>query len=169
MADPGSSIFNKRATEKLRSPDDLEKYVRVTNPSVWVVLAACIAMLVGLLAWGIFGAVTTSVSGTGTMLDNKVVCFLSAEDAAHVVEGNDAVVQGESMTVTSKSQVPLSRDEASKVLESDYLVSALLPDDWAYEVTLEGDTSEMAEGVPLALSITTERIAPISLILGAEK
>ena len=69
MADAKTSIFNKRATEKLRSPDDLDKYVRVTSPSVWVILAACIILIVGLLAWGLFGAVTTNVQATGVVFD----------------------------------------------------------------------------------------------------
>ena len=82
MADVNSTIFNKRAAEKLRSPDDLDKFVRVTNPSVWVVLAACVALLAGLLAWGVFGAVTSSVSTTGVAINGKAMCFLDAEDAA---------------------------------------------------------------------------------------
>ena len=32
MAEQTRTIFNQRAAEKLRSPDDLDKYVRVTNP-----------------------------------------------------------------------------------------------------------------------------------------
>lgn len=46
MADEQSNIFTKKASDRLRSPDDLDEYVRVTNPSVWIVLAAC-AMLSG--------------------------------------------------------------------------------------------------------------------------
>ena len=90
MADTESSIFNKKASEKLRSPDDLDKYVRVTNPSVWVALAACVALLVGILTWGVFGAVTTSVNTTGTCVKGSVVCFLTAEDAAKVSVGDRA-------------------------------------------------------------------------------
>jgi hypothetical protein len=55
VAEADNSIFTKKATDKLRSPDDLDEYVRVTNPSVWVVLAACIVLLVGLFAWAVFG------------------------------------------------------------------------------------------------------------------
>lgn len=166
MAEPDNSIFNKKATEKLRSPDDLDKYVRVTNPSVWLVLVACLAMLIGLLAWGIFGAVTTSVATTGTCVEGKAVCFLSADDTAKVSVGNVAMVGGERMTVSSVSSVPLSISEASSVLKSDYLVSTLVQEDWAYQINFEGDTSELSEGVPLVVNITTERVAPITLILG---
>ena len=165
MADAGSSIFNKKATEKLRSPDDLDKFVRVTNPSVWVILAACIALIVGLLAWGLFGAVTTSVSGKGAVVDGAAVCFLPAEDAAQVDVGDVANVGGEALVVASVSPVPLSSGEANGILHSDYLVSSLVSDDWANLVTFEGDVSDLSENVPLAVHITTDRVPPISLIL----
>ena len=165
MPDVSGSIFNRRATEKLRSPDDLDKFVRVTNPSVWIVLAACIALLAGLFAWGVFGSVTTSVSSTGVSVNGQAMCFLRAEDAAKVHVGDKANVDGEQMTVSAISSVPLSRDEAGEVLTSDYLVSTLVNGDWAYRVVFDGDASDLATGVPLQVSITTERIAPISLVL----
>ncbi len=164
MADNASFIFNKKATEKLRSPDDLDKFVKVANPSVWVVLVACVALLAGLLAWGVFGAVTSSVSATGVYEGGKVMCFLAAEDAAKVHLNDVANVSGEQMTVSDISAIPLSRDEAGKILASDYLVSTLVKGDWAYRVLFDGDASDLANGVPLSVSITTERTAPISLI-----
>lgn len=167
MAGSERSIFNEKAEKKLRSPDDLDKYVRVTNPSVWVVLIACVALLAGLLAWGLFGTVSTSVGSTGTMVEGSPMCFLSAEDAAKVHLGDVANVGGETMVVAHVSQVPLSRDEAKKTLGSDYLVSVLISGDWAYQVVFTPEHStELAEGVPLTVNITTERVAPISLIFG---
>lgn len=166
MAEATPSIFNQRAAEKLRSPDDLDKYVRITSPSKWAVVAACAALLLGLLAWGVFGAVSTSVVATGTCVDGRAVCFLAAEDAAKVDAGDAANVGGVQMTVAEVAKVPLSRDEAHAELGSDYLVSALVEGDWAYLVTFDGDAAGLAEGVPLTVSITTERIAPISLLFG---
>lgn len=166
MADQ-PSIFNKRATEKLRNPDDLDKYVRITHPSVWMVLGACAILIVGLLAWGVFGAVTTSVSGMGVVVNGKAVCYLDAEDATKVDEGDTAVVDGVQMKVAAVSTVPMSREEVDRELQSDYLLSALMNSDWAYKVVFEGDTSDMTQGVPVDMSITVERIAPISLVLGS--
>lgn len=169
MADATGSIFTKKATEKLRSPDDLDKYVQVTNPSVWVALAACIALLAGLLAWGVFGSVTTQVSTTGTVIDGTAVCLLSAEDVAKVHEGDTATVGGSPMSVGQIAKVPFSRDEAVAYIPSDYLVETLMKDKWAYVVSFSGDTSNLEVEVPLSVSITTERIPPISLILGGNK
>lgn len=164
MADAGSGIFNKRATEKLRSPDDLDKFVRVTNPSVWIALVACIALLVGLLSWGLFGAVTTSVSATSVSIDEDIICFLNADNAAKVHTGDTASVSGHRMEVKSISKTPLSREEAHNVLQNDYLVSTLVEGDWAYLVIFSGD-NDFDPGVPLATNITVERVSPISLIL----
>ncbi|HAM14640.1 MAG TPA: hypothetical protein DCP91_01980 [Eggerthellaceae bacterium] len=166
MAETMNSIFNKRATEKLRSPDDLDKYVRVTNPSVWVVLVACIALLAGLLMWGVFGAVTTSVSATGAVVNRMPICFLNAEDVAKVRVGDSAVVGNENMVVSKVARIPMSHEEAHGILESDYLVSTLLNDEWDYAVIFEGDGDyDFYEGVPLSIRITVERVSPISLIL----
>ena len=174
MADAGSSIFNRRAVEKLRSPDDLDKYVQVTNPSVWIVLGACVALLAGLLAWGVFGAVSTSVTTTGVVVDIAdarattapvAVCLLDAEDAAKVHVGDPANVGGESMTVGRVDSVPSSAEEAKDLLGSDFLVNSLMKGDWAYVVYFDGDTSDLAQNMPVSVTITVDRVAPISLIL----
>lgn len=166
MADASNSIFNRRAAEKLRSPDDLDKYVRVTSPSKWAVVGAFVLLLAGLLAWGVFGTISTSVTVTGTCADGKILCFLSAEDAAKVEVGDEASVNEKQMTVSEVASVPLSRSEAREKLGSDYLVSALLNGDWAYLVNIEGNVDGLAQHVPLMVEITTERVAPITLLFG---
>lgn len=165
MADEQSKLFTEKASDKLRSPDDLDEYVRVTNPSVWVVLAACAFLLIGLFAWGMFGTVTTSVSATATCAQGELVCFLPAEKASKVHVGDVANVDGKLTEVASIDATPVSREEAREMVGSDYLVSTLVEGDWSYVVRFGGNQG-FAEGVPFSASITTERIAPISLIFG---
>lgn len=165
MAGDGSSIFNKQAVERLRSPDDLDRYLRATTPGVWMVLFAVFVLSVGLLAWGIFGSVSASVSTTGASLNGKVYCMLDGEQVAQVHEGDSAYVGNQQARVARISKVPLSSAETKSFLSNDYLVEALMPGEWGYLVVLEGASLE-AEGVPVTVSITTARIAPISLVLG---
>ena len=169
MSEAAPSIFNKKASEKLRSPDDLDRYVRVTNPSVWLVLAACLVLMLGLLCWGIFGTVSTSVDATGVIVDNQPMCFLSADKRAEIEEGDKATFGGKNFSVGTISSVPVSRSEAQNVLKSEYLASTLMDGDWSYYVVFEGDTSGLNENVPISMSITTEQYAPISLILGGSR
>ena len=49
MSERRANVFSERATQKLRSADDLDAYVRVTNPSVWVALIAILSLLAGLV------------------------------------------------------------------------------------------------------------------------
>ena len=166
---PGSSsqIFNQRASERLRNPDDLDKYLRMTNPSVWAVLAGCAALLIGMLVWGVFGTITPNVSVYGVCQMQNAFCLVTPDEAQKIHEGDDVLIAGVPMTVKYVSGEPISRDEAKTLMGGDYLVSTLMEDeDWAYIVDLEGDVTQLSEGVPLAATITVEHIAPITLVLG---
>ena len=44
-------LFRKKSLDRISSPEQLNDYLRVTNPSVWVVLLAVIILLAGLLIW----------------------------------------------------------------------------------------------------------------------
>ena len=53
----GSAIFRAKSMERVSSPEALNDYIRVTTPSVWIVLLAIVVLLAGMLAWSIFGTV----------------------------------------------------------------------------------------------------------------
>ena len=165
MADEKSSIFTEKASNKLRSPDDLDAYVRVTNPSIWVVIAACAVLLIGLFAWGFLGMAETNVATTATSVKGEVVGFLPEEKASKVHVGDCAKVGGELMQVESIGAVPLSRAEVHAIVGGDYLENTLVEDDWSYPVRFTADDDyAFAEGVPLRVSITVESVAPMSLL-----
>ncbi|MCR5418705.1 MAG: hypothetical protein K6E84_07310 [Lachnospiraceae bacterium] len=56
-----SDLFRKKSLDRVSSPEQLNDYIRVTTPSVWLVLLALILLLVGMLIWSVFG----TVQGTG--------------------------------------------------------------------------------------------------------
>lgn len=51
------SIFREKSIDRINSPEQLDSYIRVTTPSVWIILIALIVLLLGFLAWSIFGKV----------------------------------------------------------------------------------------------------------------
>ena len=165
MADSPKSIFSKRATEKLRNPDDLELYVRVANPSIWAALVACAILLAGLLTWGVFGSVTTNIKTTGTVINGEAMCFIPVSDIAEVNEGDAANFGGTQLEVADVADTPISRNEVHTLLGNDYLVDELAKANWVYKVNFAGDTSGLQERIPQPINITVERMAPISLIL----
>lgn len=173
MANTSAPIFNKRATEKLRSPDDLDKYVQVLNPSVWMVLASCLIFVLALLAWGLLGTVSTSLSVSGAIVNtgdgsggmDELTCFISSKEIDSVHVGNEAMANKRRLEVTAIEKTPLSKAEAKNLVPSDYLASTLVNDEWVYRVTLKGDLSDISPEEAVPVKITVERVAPISLIL----
>ncbi|MBP3894027.1 MAG: hypothetical protein J6D34_08310 [Atopobiaceae bacterium] len=52
-----SELFREKSLERVNSPEELSDYIRVTTPSVWLVLLATTILLAGMLAWAVFGTV----------------------------------------------------------------------------------------------------------------
>ena len=45
------------STNRVSSPEQLNDYIRVSSPSVWIVLGIVIALLLAAIVWGLFGTV----------------------------------------------------------------------------------------------------------------
>ena len=52
-----SELFRKKSLERISSPEALNDYIRVTSPAVWLILIATVILLLGMLAWSVFGTV----------------------------------------------------------------------------------------------------------------
>ena len=62
-----SDLFRKKSLERLSSPEQLDDYIRVTTPPVWIVLIAVVVLLAGMIVWASFGVVTVEkADGTST-------------------------------------------------------------------------------------------------------
>ena len=51
MEEKKTNLFREKSLEAIQSPESLNDYLRVTSPGVWLVLAAVIALLVGMILW----------------------------------------------------------------------------------------------------------------------
>lgn len=53
----GSGIFREKSMKRVSSPEELSDYIRVTKPTVWIVLVTLVILLAGMLVWSIFGTI----------------------------------------------------------------------------------------------------------------
>ena len=51
------SVFNQKSLDRINGPEELNDYIRVTTPSVWISLTAITLLVIGILGWSIFGTV----------------------------------------------------------------------------------------------------------------
>ena len=88
-----NQIFRKKSMERLSSPEQLNDYLRVTTPSVWIVLAAVILMLISIFVWSFFTSVKSYFTGNGSVEDGiMTVTFTEAGAAAAIEEGMEVIV-----------------------------------------------------------------------------
>ncbi len=81
-------IFRKESLEKIESPDDLDKCVKVTTPKTWILLAAIVALLIGGCIWGFWGQLNTVVKGACMSESGKQTCMVYESEAKKLNIGN---------------------------------------------------------------------------------
>ena len=93
--------------DKITSPEGLSDYIRVSNPSVWIILAAIIALLVGVCVWGIFGKLDTTLQTGGTCENGQLVFYVSENDIDKINENAIVSVGGKEFALTEISASPV--------------------------------------------------------------
>ncbi len=154
-----SKLFRKSSIDRVNSPEQLNEYIRVTNIGVWLVLAAIVVLLVGVLIWSVWGTLETTIDTGMVVEENTAVCYVSADDAAKLEAGMS--VSAENMTGSIKNVIstPVQVDGSF----SDYILylTGFAKGDFCYAV--EVDMSGVPDGVYAAV-ITVDSTHPISFV-----
>lgn len=83
----GEEIFRQKSLDKLKSPDNLDEYIKVSNPGIWLLISAVIILLVGACVWGIFGRIESTMTAHIYVTDVGATCSVPAEDVLSLKEG----------------------------------------------------------------------------------
>ena len=140
-----SQLFRKKNVERISSPEQLQDYMRVTNPGIWMVLAAVIVLLAGLLVASTLVKVETTVDARGAIVgpDNEIVMAMTPEQGKDIRDGMPVRLAGQSGRV-------------DYVYENDgeLLITA----------SLDSSAEALPEGT-YDVQIVTETLSPISFLL----
>ena len=98
-------LFRKSSIERVSSPEQLNDYIRVSNPGVWMILAAVIAILIGICAWGIFGRLDTKISTAGACSNGTFTCYVTEEKIGNIKTGTELNVDGKTLSVSEISKL----------------------------------------------------------------
>ncbi|MBO5757029.1 MAG: hypothetical protein J6S28_04965 [Clostridia bacterium] len=152
-------LFKKSSMDKVSSPEQLQDYVKVANPGLWMVLLAIVILLAGVVAWGCIGRIDTTLS-TAIVTDGGIAVIYIGESNMEKIEvGMTVRSEDQEYVITEIAQVPIKVDGSL----TDYAIhaSGLTVGEWVYEVSIDGVHSD---GVQKA-DIVIESISPISFIL----
>lgn len=152
-------LFRKASIDRVSSPEQLNDYIRVSNPGVWMILAAIIALLIGVCVWGIFGQLETKIDTAGTCENGIFTCYVKEEKIGQIRSGMTVNIDGNTLFVSEISAKP-----TAVTAETDsYLLylGGFSEGEWLYEVTAD---TELPDGTYKA-EIVTESVSPMSFIL----
>jgi hypothetical protein len=68
-----NKVFRQSSIDRVQSPEQLNDYIKVSNPSVWVVIIASIILVGSILIWSIFGTVELNKTVTEVDENGQVV------------------------------------------------------------------------------------------------
>ena len=153
-----AELFRKQSMEKIASPDDLNDYIRISEPAVWIILTGIGLLLTGGLLWGVTGHLDT-VTETSAIVEDAHVCLLIPESEISQI-GEGTMVRLGDVTVPvsgiAGSPVQLTGEAYAYALH----VGNYTAEDWLYLAEAE---ASLEDGVYPAY-VTTGTVSPISFL-----
>ncbi|MBP5654204.1 MAG: hypothetical protein J6X33_01695 [Clostridiales bacterium] len=136
MAEQDQTLFRKKTLDRISSPEQLTDYLKVTNPGIWMVLAAVIILLAGLIVWASVGTIETSVdakvivSGHTGLVVTSEAAELASGMPLKVASGEYVIVNSETdeygrMIGIAEVELPDGTYDGSVVVESFHPIRLL--------------------------------------------
>lgn len=79
-------IFSEEALSRLRSPEQLDTVIKVTQPIAWMALITLSLLVVSIIVWSVFGVMSVSVSSVGMILDPSGVVNVYHDTSGKISE-----------------------------------------------------------------------------------
>lgn len=156
----GNPVFRQKSIEKISSPEQMNDYIRVSNPSVWIILAAVIVLLAGVFVWGLFGRLDSAFQTGVVCKDGSLTVYVSEENFAKISEKAVISVDGAELALSDIPSSPVRLDDNA----DPYLLhlTGASAGDWVY--VLKVDAAGMKDGI-ISVSVITERVRPLDFVL----
>jgi hypothetical protein len=156
-------LFRKKSLDRVSSPEQLNDYMKVSGPSVPIVIAAIIILLAAVCFWGVFGTVESKIPIKAYMGNDAAYCWVTADKARTITEGMTVRFENSAGSVQSVSSKPEKFDDMKSVTGSsnDLYLMGVSDEEALCRVTISvnGTPGEIKNG-----NIITEVIRPISFI-----
>ena len=154
------NIFRKTSLDRISSPEQLNDYIRVTNPGVWMIMCAVILLLFGICFWSVFGQLDTYLNVGAVTENDQTVCYVKEADAQTLKNGMLVWIGEEKYHI---SQIDLQPIQVNDTF-TEYLLHLgdLHEGEWVYMATLDHMYGE--NGMIVQAEIVIESIAPMSFV-----
>ncbi len=105
-------LLKNKSTQSISSPEQLSDYLRVTNPGVWIVLAAIMALVVGIIVWASVGTIETHTEAKAIVDNGKAMLIITEGGQGEIKTGMPVHVAGGDYMISSVETDAYGRDIA---------------------------------------------------------
>ena len=91
-----NQIFRQKSLDQISSPEQLHDYLRVPNPTIWLIMAAVVLLIAGAWLWSSLATTNTFVSGTADVSDGSMVIRVDDPQMTDLVKAGMKVLVGDS-------------------------------------------------------------------------
>ncbi len=157
-----NQIFRQKSLDKIASPEQLNDYITVTTPGVWMLMVAVILILVGALVWGSMAELSTTLKAPGIVNDNEASIYVRAEDIFKIKRDKPVRINGTEGVITYIG----NDDHYAEEVLGDYTLNEVGYDEdtIVYVVTADVETNN---GLYLC-DIVLDNVSPVSFLINNE-
>jgi len=163
-----AEIFRTSNVNRIASADELDHYIKVANPSAWVVLGAALALMTGLVIWAVVAVIPITVNTTGVLVKEgqAAVCWVDRETAQMIdVTNAKATVSDVSVKSVEILEPPMSSSEVLKTLGSDFYADSIDLSDWNYAIKLELEDEVKTSNFTIKALVGDTQLVPVSIVV----
>ena len=143
-----NQVFRQKSVERISSPEQLQDYMRVTTPGVWMVLAAVILLLAGLILSSALVNVESKITEQAVVAEDGLML-----DIALPLSQKSLVAPGMPVRVADRQA------KIDMVFQAEDAVEVI--------ATLPEDGEKLAPGT-YDVEIITETVRPISFLFSRD-
>ncbi len=182
-----NELFRKTSLERVSSPEQLNEYIKITNPSLIAILVAIFAILSACGFWIFSGNIPKYVELNGVAVtknvgEQDIYCYVPITTAKRLQEGMNVQISTEyapreeygfrNGTIKNVGEEIISLDYIEENFENPNIVVPVLPNgnyvevvisqgDWSSE---KGESVEISDGSVCSLSVVVGEQKPYKLI-----
>lgn len=137
-------VYNKEALNRVAAQDKLDRMIILVSPVVWVSIIGAFVIIAGLLIWGFFGKLPTSVETNGIYINAEGADYIYSQTDGFIVSinihDNDVVHEGDTVATVG------DEDDIYKIKQLDTRIQYVENMTFDSEMdVVTSDTDKMAQ------------------------
>ena len=82
-----SKLYREESLSQITKPQQLNDYIKVSSPGVWITISAILVFLIGLILWASLSKINVTVDTVAVVKDNKITIYFDENIGEEIEKG----------------------------------------------------------------------------------